>query len=229
MKISIITLFPQMFEKVFSTKIIDRAKKAGIIDIEIIDLRTFGTGKHKTVDDRPYGGGAGMILKVDVLDEAIKRTKMGLEKEIVVLLDPKGKIFTQNVAEDLSAISHLILVCGHYEGFDERVRILVDLEISLGDFVLSGGEIPAMAVADAVIRLLPGVLTKMDATISESFSCKSGTRILEYPHYTRPSEYKGKKVPKELLSGNPKIVESFRTKKAYNITKKRRPDILNNK
>jgi len=225
MKISIITLFPEMFEKVFDVSMISRAKEKGTVEIEIIQLRNFGIGIHKTVDDKPYGGGVGMVLRVDVLDQAIQKTKTRTQKEMVILLDPKGKRLDQALVEKLAKIEHLILVCGHYEGYDERVRSIVDEEISIGDFVLSGGEIGAMTLVDSIIRLLPGNLEKA-ATMLESFSDNNGERILEHPQYTRPASYKKRKVPEELLSGNPKIINAYREKEALGLTKKRRPDLL---
>jgi tRNA (guanine37-N1)-methyltransferase len=178
-----------------------------------------------------------MVLRVDVLDQAIQKTKTKMQKparqkrlsvageEMVILLDPKGKKLDQALVEKLSKKDHLILLCGHYEGYDERVRDIVDEEISIGDFVLSGGEIAAMALVDSIIRLIPGNLEK-EATALESFSDNNGERILEHPQYTRPAIYKKKKVPEELLSGNPKIITAYREKEALNLTKKRRPDLL---
>lgn len=225
MLISVITLFPDIFQTVLNYSILKRAQEKGLVEFNIVDYRQFGIGPHKTVDDKPYGGGAGMVLRVDVLHEAIQSAKTGEGNEKVALLTPKGIPFSQNVAEDLSKLSHLILVCGHYEGFDERIRSYVDLEISMGDFVLTGGEIPAMAIIDSVTRLLPGVLKKETAAVEESFSEKNGLRILEYPHYTRPEEFKGEKVPEVLLSGNHAKIEEFKSEKAIEITRKRRSDI----
>ena len=227
MQISIITLFPELFISVFASSIIKRAQESKKININIVDLRSFGLGVHKTVDDRPYGGGAGMILRVDVLEKAILDTKRGIKGEWVILLDPKGIPYHQKEAEKLSKLTHLILVCGHYEGFDERIRTIIDEEISIGDYVLTGGEIPAMVVVDSVARLIPGVLKKESATANESFT--GDKRILEYPHYTRPALYKKKGIPKELLSGNPKIINEFRLNESLKLTKKRRPDILKEK
>lgn len=225
MKISIVTLFPEMFDKVFDVSMISRAKKKGTVQIEIIQLRDFGIGSHKAVDDKPYGGGVGMVLRVDVLDQAIQKIKTKTQGEMVILLDPKGKKLDQALVEKLSKRDHLILVCGHYEGYDERVRDIVDEEISIGDFVLSGGEIGAMALVDSIIRLIPGNLDK-EATVLESFSDNNGKRILEHPQYTRPAIYKNKKVPEELLSGNPKIINTYRENEALKMTKKRRSDLL---
>lgn len=198
----------------------------GLVEFTLINHRDFGIGVHKVVDDKPYGGGAGMVLRVDVLEKAIRAAKKGMKNEVVILLDPKGIPYTQKVAEELSQMEHIILVCGHYEGFDERIRDMVDMEISAGDYVLTGGEIPAMAIIDSVTRLVPGVLKDENATKYESHSEENNTRILEHPHYTRPEEYQGKKVPTVLLSGDPKKVKQFRDEEAQKITKSRRPDLL---
>ena len=226
MRFSIITLFPEMFDGVFGSSIIKRAQEKGQIQIELVDLRDFGIGRHKVVDDKPYGGGVGMVLRVDVLDKAIKATRIKKLKEAVVLMDPKGEKYSQEKVETFSKIEHLIIICGHYEGYDERVRSLVDYEISIGDFVMSGGELPAMLIVESVARLVPKVLDKEEASAFESFSRINSKRILEHPQYTIPGKYKGKSVPKALLSGNPKIVDKFRLQKAINLTRKRRPDLL---
>lgn len=209
---SIITLFPEMFSGVFDHSIIMRARRKKQLTLHLINLRDFGLGKHRTVDDRPYGGGVGMLLRVDVIDRALQYAKMGVEGEKVVLLDPKGTLYTQSLAEEFSRLSHLVLVCGHYEGVDERVTHLVDASISIGNYVLSGGEIPAMVVVESIARLVPGVLKKREATIFESFSKVGERRVLEHPHYTRPRVYKGMKVPDVLLSGDHTEIEQFRHK-----------------
>ena len=226
MLITIITLFPQAFDSIFSHSILKRAQKEEKLKIEIQDLRMFGLGRHKTVDDKPYGGGVGMVLRVDVLGAAIEASRIKRDKEAVILLDPKGEVYKQKLVEKLSSYDHLILVCGHYEGFDERVRDLVDFEISIGDFVLSGGEIAAAAVVESVSRLIPGVLIKEEAGQLESFSDISGQRILEHPHYTRPEVYKDKRVPEMLLSGDFKKINEYREDEARKLTKKRRPDLI---
>ncbi len=226
MHITVITLFPQLVSHFFNTSIPKRAQEEGKVTISTLDLRNFGVGKHKMVDDKPYGGGVGMVLKVDVLDSAITAAKKDLKKEKVILLDPKGAVYNQSTAENLLQLDHIILVCGHYEGFDERIRELVDMEISIGDFVLSGGEIAAVAIIDSLIRLVPGVLKKTDATHLESFSKIDDERILEYPQYTRPEIYKGMAVPKVLLSGDPKKILAFQKEQAQKETKRRRPDLL---
>ncbi|MBI4092144.1 MAG: tRNA (guanosine(37)-N1)-methyltransferase TrmD [Candidatus Levybacteria bacterium] len=225
MKISIITLFPQIFRETFSVSIIKRAQDKNKLKINFVDLREFGIGKHKMVDDKPYGGGAGMVLRVDVLEKAISsvRTK---KNEAVILLDPKGQRYDQNLASELSHFDHLVLICGHYEGFDERVRNLVDYEISIGDYILSGGEPAAIVLVDSIVRLIPGVLAKSEAIILESFSKIDGRPILEYPQYTRPRVFRGKKVPDVLMSGNFAQIEKYRSQEAQKLTRNRRPDII---
>ncbi|MCL4382202.1 MAG: tRNA (guanosine(37)-N1)-methyltransferase TrmD [Patescibacteria group bacterium] len=226
MKITILTLFPEMFVGPFDHSIIKRALDNKLLEINFVNLRDFGEGPHKTVDDKPYGGGAGMILKVDVIDEALKKVK---NRGKIVLLDPRGKVFNQKMAWNFSKLDHLVLICGHYEGVDERVKKIIDETISVGDYVLTGGEIPAMVITDSVCRLLPKVLSKKDATRYESFSrlqTHNPEFILEYPQYTRPPEFKGMKVPPVLLSGDHQKIEVWREKEAYKLTKKRRPDLL---
>src|SRR4030042_4353384 len=206
MKIDILTLFPDMFTGPFDECIIKRAQEKGLVEISIHDLRNRGEGKRRTVDDRPYGGGVGMILRVDIIDAALKELK-GKESR-VILLDATGKTFDQKMARDLSKQKHVILIAGHYEGVDHRVHEhLVDEVVSIGNYVLTGGEIPAMVVTDAVTRLVPGVLEKPQATEIESFSEEN---IVEYPQYTRPEDYKGHKVPEVILSGNHKEIEKWR-------------------
>lgn len=230
MKITILTLFPEMFQGPFSESILKRAQEKGSIEIKLVNIRDFGIGNHKVVDDKPYGGGIGMVMKVDIIDNAIKSVKdsgLNSNQQKVVLLDPRGKTFVQKTAREFSKLQHLILLCGHYEGFDERVRNLVDETISIGDFVLTGGEIPAMLITDAVARLVAGVL-KDDATVHESFSVEAGEyrQLLEYPQYTTPSDYNGMKVPDVLLSGNHAQIEKWRKNEALEITKSHRPDLL---
>lgn len=222
MLITIISLFPNIFPPVLNSSILKRAQEKGKVKFQFIDLRNFGIGKYKQVDDRPYGGGAGMILRVDVLDSAIQSVRKKNLREEVILLDPKGETYTQKSAQYLSKLDHIILICGHYEGVDERVKSLIDREISVGDYVLTGGELPAMIIADSVVRLIPKVLKKEEAPIDESFS----EGLLEYPHYTRPEEYRGEKVPKTLLSGNHKKIKEFRLKLSHDLTQKKRPDLI---
>lgn len=226
MLISIITLFPEMFSGIFEHSIVKRAQEKNKISIRYINHRDFGVGKHKVVDDKPYGGGVGMLLRSDVLARAIQSARKYKTGEKVVLLDPKGIQYTQEVAENLSHLKHIILVCGHYEGFDERVRDFIDMEISIGDFVLSGGEIPAMAIVESIVRLIPGVLAKEEATDLESYAKTVEGRLLEHPQYTRPEIFNNKKVPDILLSGHRKNIEKFRKEEGINITKQRRPELL---
>ena len=207
MKIDVLTLFPEMFAGPFDASIVKRAQAKGLIEINVHDLRKWGEGLRRNVDDRPYGGGVGMVLRVDILDAAISKLKTKTSK--VILLDATGERYTQAKAQSLSKLDHIILIAGHYEGVDHRVHEhLADDVISIGDYVLTGGEIPAMVVVDSVIRLLPGVLGKDESSANESHK-EPG--YLEYPQYTRPEDYKGWKVPKVLLSGNHKEIEKFRS------------------
>lgn len=213
MQFDIITLFPEMFTSL-SESILLRAQKKGLIEIKLHQLRDYSEDKHHKVDDTPCGGGKGMVLKVDVVDAAINNVEIRnpkSEKKRTILLSPRGRTYNQDVAKELTNYDNLILICGHYEGFDERVRDLVDEEISIGDYVLTGGEIPAMAIVDSISRLIPGVLAE-DSPQSESFMEKDGdgNYLLEYPQYTRPIEYKGKKVPEVLTSGNHAEIEKWR-------------------
>jgi len=225
MIIHILTLFPKMFEGPFGESIIKRAQEKGLVEIKVHNLRQWAIDKRGTVDDRPYGGGAGMVLRVEPIYNALKDLTNNWSKknQKVILLSPHGKTFNQKKARQLAKIQEIILICGHYEGFDERIKKFVDEEISLGDFVLTGGEIPAMAITDAVVRLLPGVLKKEEANQIESFS--PGLKkispqhstldfelLTEYPQYTRPEEFHGLKVPKVLLSGNPKKIKEWQKK-----------------
>ena len=225
MKIDILTLFPEMFKGPFEESIVKRAQEKGLVEIKIHNLRNWAIDKRGTIDDRPFGGGTGMIMRVDAIDRAlsvISHQSSVISKSKVILLDPAGKPFNQKNALELSKLDRLILICGHYEGVDERVReYLVDEEISIGDYILTGGELPAMVVIDTIVRLIPGVLKKPDAIKSESFS-----PLLEYPQYTRPANFKNWKVPQILLSGNHKKIAKWREKKSLERTKKRRPDLL---
>ncbi len=225
MKISILTLFPEMFKGPFDYSIIKRARNEKIVDIELINLRDFGIGKHKIVDDKPYGGGSGMILKVDVLDKAIKfiKNKNKTRKHKVILLSAQGKTFNQKLAKSYSRSDHIILISGHYEDYDTRIKEFIDDEISIGDFILTGGELPAMIITDCIIRLLPKVLKK-GVTDNESFS-----EYLEFPQYTKPNIYKNLKVPEILKSGNHKKIKEWRLEKSIELTKKIRPDLLKKK
>ena len=208
MTVSILTLFPEMFQGPFDYSIVKRAKNQEKVVINLINIRDFANDKYRSVDDHPYGGGLGMIMRVDIIDAAISNAKCQIpnEKTKTILLDPRGTPYTQAKAREFAKLDHLILICGHYEGVDERVRGLVDESISIGDYVLTGGELPAMVITDTVARLLPGVLKK-EATQKESFSV---SHTLEYPQYTRPEEYKSLRVPNILLSGNHKKIEEWK-------------------
>lgn len=229
MRIDIITLFPEMFGPVFSQSILGRAQRQGLVQIALHNLRDYTYDRHRTVDDTPYGGGSGMVLKPEPLYEAVNSVKtipVTFQREAIrktAFLTPQGQPLKQKLIQGLTKIDQLILVCGHYEGFDERSRILLaDLEISLGDFVLTGGEIAAMAVTDAVARLLPGVLGDEYSAEEESFT----EDLLEYPQYTRPRVFQGLEVPEVLLSGNHKEIALWREKQSLERTKSRRPDLL---
>ncbi len=214
------TLFPTFFHPVFDSSILGRARQKKLINLQIIDIRNFATDPHKSVDDKPYGGGAGMLMKVDVLHKAILavslKNKNKSIKEKVVLLDPKGQQFSQPLAQKYSLLDHLILVCGHYEGFDERIKNFIDESVSIGRYILTGGEIPAMVVCDAVCRLVDGVLNK-DSLLNESFSYKNS---LEAPQYTRPPVYNKYKVPSVLMSGNHLEITSWRKSHSKKYAKK---------
>lgn len=214
MRIDVLTLFPEQVMEWFGHSILKRARDAKALDLRAWPLRDWGLGRHRQVDDTPYGGGAGMLLKVDVVVPAIKAVvKKSRVKPRVILLTPQGRRLTQEVAEELAQEKRLLLVAGHYEGFDERVRAYVDDQISLGDFVLTGGEIAAVALTDAVARLLPGVLdAESPAEESHSLLSEAGERQLEYPHYTRPEEYDGARVPDILLSGHHAEIKKWRQK-----------------
>jgi tRNA (guanine37-N1)-methyltransferase len=223
MKISIVTLFPEVFEPTLNSSILKRAQKKGKIEFELINLRDFGEGRHQVVDDRPYGGGAGMVLRGDILAKAIESSKFKSKTTKVILTSASGKTYTQATAREFSKLDHIIIVCGHYEGVDQRfIDKYVSAEISIGDYVLTGGEIPAMIIADSITRLLPGVLEKEEAIINESFT----ENLLEGPQYTRPEEFEGMKVPEVLLSGHHGEVEKFRKEKSLEKTTKVRPDLL---
>lgn len=226
MRIDIITIFPKMFSPVLNESIIKRAQAKGLVKINIHNLRDFSLDKHRKVDDRPFGGGPGMVFCPEPIFravESIKNSRLKTQNSKVILLTPQGRKLDQQLARELSKCKHLILICGHYEGVDERVRQkLVTDEISIGDYVLTCGELPAMVLIDAVVRLIPEVLGKSQSTHFESFS----QGLLEYPQYTRPAVYRGLKVPKILMSGNHKLIARWRKEKAIEITRKKRPDLL---
>lgn len=225
MQIDIVTIFPEMFSGPFSESILGKAVKKGLLVLNVVNLRDFSGNKHRKVDDYPYGGGAGMVMKpepfFDAVDFLRKNAKQG--EPHVILMSPQGKTYSQSVAQRLAQEKHLVLLCGHYEGVDERVRqYLVHEELSIGDYVLTGGELPAMVVVDSVARLLPGVLGDEHSAREDSFS----TGLLEYPQYTRPREYRGLKVPEVLLSGNHGLVAKWRRQQSLKRTLQRRPDLL---
>ena len=222
MKINILTLFPEMFN-IFDHSIIGRAKENDILSIEPINIRDYSLNKHKKVDDYPYGGGAGMVMTPQPIVDAIRSCKKNNNGK-VIFLGPRGKTFNMDIAKKLSKEENLIFLCGHYEGIDERVYNYVDMEISLGDFVLTGGEMAAIPVIDSICRLIPGVLGKEESFQEESFY--DGT--LEYPQYTRPEEFEGEKVPSVLISGHHENIRKWRRKQSLLITKKRRPDLYKN-
>ena len=221
MKIDVLTLFPGMFAGPLDESIIKRAREAGLLDLAIYNLRDYAHNRHKTVDDKPFGGGPGMLLKPEPIFEAVE--SLACEATRVILLSPSGRPFKQSVARELAQVQHLMLIVGHYEGFDERVRQeLADDELSIGDFVLTNGALPAMVIVDAVTRLLPGVLGDDQSSQDESFS----QGLLEYPQYTRPAEFRGMKVPEVLLSGNHAEIARWRAEQARLRTQERRPDLL---
>lgn len=248
MKITIITLFPDMIQGFFNESIIKRAQEKKLVEIEIVNLREFALDSYGSVDDRPFGGGAGMLFRVEPIAAALQKVKKNSQEKII-LPSAQGKLFTQQKALEFAKLDHLIIVVPHYEGVDARVLDLIDEEVSMGDFVLTGGEIPTCAIVDSVVRLLPGVLRKEDATVEESFFCVNidelldifpdeenlkslqkkdvkQIQLLEYPQYTRPQEYNGKKVPEELLTGDPKKIRKWQLKEAYKNTLEKRPDLL---
>lgn len=224
MKIDILTLFPEMFTGVFGSSILKKAQEKEVVQLRVVNFRDYSTNKHNSVDDYPYGGGAGMVLTPQPIFDAVEElTKETERKPRVVLMCPQGERFTQKKAEELAEEEHLIFICGHYEGYDERVREhLVTDEISIGDYILTGGELASMVITDSVVRLLPDVLGNQQSQIEDSFS----TGLLEHPHYTRPAEFRGMKVPDVLLSGNHKYIEEWRHKESLRRTFMRRSDLL---
>ncbi|HUB06364.1 MAG TPA: tRNA (guanosine(37)-N1)-methyltransferase TrmD [Myxococcales bacterium] len=222
LKIEILTLFPGMVTAPLSESILGKAQAAGLVEVTVTDIRAFAPGKHHVTDDAPYGGGAGMVMKPEPLVSAIEAARARLPGAPVYLMSPQGRRFDQRAAGELCALASMILVCGRYEGVDERVVEFVDGELSLGDFVLSGGEFAALAVVDAVARLWPGVLGNELSPRLESFE----DGLLEHPHYTRPPEFRGRKVPEVLLSGDHAEVDRWRRAQALERTRARRPDLL---
>ena len=224
MKIDIVTLFPEMFTGVFGSSILKKAQEKEAVSIRVVNFREYSASKHGSVDDYPYGGGAGMVLAPQPIFDAVEQlTGTAETKPRVLLMCPQGERLTQRKAEALAEEEHLVLICGHYEGYDERIREhLVTDEISIGDYVLTGGELAAMVVTDSVVRLLPGVLGKEESHVQDSFS----TGLLEHPHYTRPADFRGMKVPDVLLSGNHAKIEEWRKKESLRRTYMRRADLL---
>ena len=218
MRIDILTIFPEMFDGFLNTSIIKRAIDSGKVDIRVHNFRDYSKDKHKKVDDYPYGGGAGMVLMCEPIFRAVEDIKT--DDSIVIMLSPSGQVFKQSIAIDLSKKKHLIFLCGHYEGFDERIKTIVDMELSIGDYVLTGGEIPSMVITDAITRLIPGVITS-ESLDSESFN----DGLLDYPVYTRPEVFRGMRVPEVLLSGHHKNIEKYRQDEKIRLTKKNRLDM----
>lgn len=223
MKVDILSIFPEMFTGVFGNSILKKAIEKEIVDIAVTDFRQYADGKHHVVDDYPYGGGAGMLLKAQPIFDAVAAVRSEETRPRVILMDPAGKPFNQKLAEELATEKQLIFICGHYEGYDERIRTeLVTDEISIGDYILTGGELAAMTMVDSIVRLLPGALGNSDSAASDSFS----TGLLEHPHYTRPADFRGLKVPEVLLNGNHAKIEEWRQKESLRRTWERRPDLL---
>ncbi|SET44795.1 tRNA (guanosine(37)-N1)-methyltransferase TrmD [Paenibacillus sp. NFR01] len=227
MRIDVLTLFPEMCEGVFGTSIVGKAREKGIVSLNAVNFRDFSGNKHGSVDDTPYGGGGGMVLKPDpifaAVEHVLEEAENGERPPRIILMCPQGKPYTQRIAEELAREEHLIFICGHYEGYDERIREhLVTDELSIGDYVLTGGELPALTVIDSVVRLQPGALGNETSAVTDSFS----TGLLEYPHYTRPVEFRGWKVPDILLSGHHANIEDWRREQALKRTLTRRPDLL---
>ena len=222
MKIDILSLFPEMFEGFLNTSIIKRAIDASIVDIHIHDFREYANNKHKKVDDYPYGGGQGMVLMCQPIIDCLK--DIATEESLVILMSPQRRTLNQKYSTELSLEKHIVIICGHYEGFDERIRDYVDVELSIGDFILTGGELASMVISDAIIRLLDGAISE-GSTMEESFE----NGLLEYPQYTFPREYDGEKVPDILFTGNHEAVRKWRLKESLKLTMKHRPDLLINR
>ncbi|WP_458126358.1 tRNA (guanosine(37)-N1)-methyltransferase TrmD [Paenibacillus sp. Z3-2] len=230
MKVDVLTLFPEMFDGVFGASILGKAQTKGLVSLGATNFRNYATNKHNTVDDAPYGGGGGMVLKPDPIFAAVEdvleqrgEAAATMKPPRVILMCPQGETFTQKKAEELVQEDHLIFICGHYEGYDERIReFLVTDELSIGDYVLTGGELPAMVAIDSIVRLIPGVLGNETSAVTDSFS----TGLLEYPHYTRPPEFRGMKVPDMLLSGHHLNIEAWRREQSLLRTLERRPEML---
>lgn len=222
-RLDILTLFPGMFESPLQFSIVKKAIDRGILEIHLHNIRDYAEDKHRMTDDAPYGGGGGMVMKVEPIDRALRAVPLMDEDVPVVLLTPQGKPFNNAMAKELAGYRQIVMVCGHYEGVDERVRkYLVNREISIGDYILTGGELSALVVVDAVSRFVPGVLGNSDSASADSFS----DGLLEYPHYTRPPEYRGWKVPDVLLSGNHREIEEWKRRESVTRTNEKRPDLI---
>jgi tRNA (guanine37-N1)-methyltransferase len=222
-RFDILSIFPEMFASPLNCSIVKRAREKGLMEIHVHNIRDYAEDKHKMTDDAPYGGGGGMVMKVEPIDRALASILPEREGVLTILLTPQGETFSQKMAEEMSLRSRIILICGHYEGVDERVRDhLVDKEVSMGDYILTGGELSAMVMIDAISRLVPGVLGNCESASADSFSMG----LLEYPHYTRPSNYRGWSVPEVLLSGNHREILAWRRKESLRRTYARRPDLL---
>jgi tRNA (guanine37-N1)-methyltransferase len=223
MRFDILSLFPEMFSSIFASSILKKARERDLIEVHVHDIRTYAPGKHRVTDDAPFGGGGGMVMKVEPIDRALAALELKPGEGPVILMSPQGDPFRQEIAAELAACHRLILICGHYEGVDERVtEHLADRELSIGDFVLTGGELSAMIIVDAVARLIPGVLGNSESARTDSFS----TGLLEYPQYTRPQDYKGWKVPEVLLKGNHRDIDYWRRRQSLARTWRRRPELL---
>ncbi len=224
MKFSILTLFPDIIQAYASASIIGRAQEAGVVAVEAVNIRDFSTDPHRKVDESPYGGGSGMVLACQPVDDAFQSLLPLEEPSRVLLTSPAGRVFNHGFARELTDCRQVVILCGHYEGFDERLMTLIPgiEEVSLGDFVLTGGELPALCIVDAVTRLIPGAVQKFSSVEADSFY----NGLLDYPHYTRPAEYKGLKVPDVLLSGNHAEIEKWRKQQAMEKTRRLRPDLL---
>lgn len=222
MKIDILSIFPEMFDGFLETSIIKRARDNGYVDIKVHNFRDYSLDKHGRVDDYPYGGGAGMVLMCEPIFRCIDDIKT--DDSFIIMMSPSGKTFKQEMAVDLSKKKHLIILCGHYEGFDERIKSIVDMELSIGDYVLTGGEVPAMVVSDSITRLIPGVISE-ESLESESFN----DGLLDYPNYTRPEEFRGMRVPEVLLSGHHKNIQKYRDEERIKRTREVRNDLSGDK
>ncbi len=219
MKIDVLTLFPNMYDNFLSESIIKRAIEDGKVEVNIHNIRDYTVYKNNQVDDYPYGGGSGMVLMCDPIFRAID--ELSTDDSLVIMMTPSGKVYKQSVATEIALKKHIIILCGHYEGFDERIKSITDLELSIGDYVLTGGEIPSMVVMDSVIRLVDGVISR-GSLESESFN----NNLLDYPNYTKPYEYRGMKVPEVLISGHHKNIDEYRKREQLRLTKENRPDLL---